>query len=166
MNHLFILYKTLLNRNPRNEEIIKFNKHRNIKFTNNEIIISKEYKNFISLTKKKMLDIILNIFMLDNVELKIHPVLEYKYMELVRTQSYNFNSLKKELTNSFHLYEPKIKSLLNKLYYGIEDNKLDTLIKNSRMILLTNNFNLIDLEFHLVSNPDYLKMVQTKLKNI
>lgn len=53
MNHLFILYKTLLNRNPRNEEIIKFNKHRNIKFTNNEIIISKEYKNFISLTKKK-----------------------------------------------------------------------------------------------------------------
>ena len=43
---------------------------------------------------------------------------------------------------------------------------MNTHIKNSRMILLTNNFNLIDLEFHLGINPDYLKMVQTKLKNI
>ena len=51
MNQLFILYKTLLNRNPSNEEIIKFNKHKNLKFTNNQII-SEEYKNFISITKK------------------------------------------------------------------------------------------------------------------
>ena len=52
MNQLFILYQTLLNRKPNNDEIIKFNKHKNIKFANNQIIISQEYKDFIALTQK------------------------------------------------------------------------------------------------------------------
>ena len=56
--------------------------------------------------------------------------------------------------------------LVNELYYQNDKNKLDIINKNSRMILLTNNFNFIELEFHLVSDPEYLKMVKTKLKNI
>lgn len=166
MNQFFFLYKSLLNRNPNNNEIIKFNKHKNIKFTNNEIIISQEYRNFITLTKRKILETILKIFMLDNVELTIHPILQYKYMELVRKHFYNFKFLENELTKLFHLNEPKIKMLVNKIYYQINENELDALIKNSRMILLTNNFNFIELEFNLVSDPQYLKMVKTKLKNI
>tara|TARA_Y100000389_G_C17234310_1_gene399760 strand:- start:26 stop:526 length:501 start_codon:yes stop_codon:yes gene_type:complete len=166
MNQFFFLYKSLLNRNPNNDEIISFNKHKNIKFTNKEIIISQEYKDFIALTKRKILETILNVFMLENVELTIHPILHYQYMELVRKHFYNFKFLENELTKLFHLNEPKIKMLVNELYYQIDENKLDTLIKNSRMILLTNNFNFIELEFHLVSDPEYLKMVKTKLKNI
>ena len=166
MNQLFILYQTLLNRKPNNDEIIKFNKHKNIKFANNEIIISQEYRDFIALKKRKIIETILNVFMLENVELTIHPILHYQYMELLRKNFYNFKFLEEELTKLFHLNEPKIKMLLNELYYQIDENKLDILIKNSRMILLTNNFNFIELEFYLVSDPEYLKMVKTKLKNI
>ena len=166
MNQLFILYQTLLNRKPNNDEIIKFNKHKNIKFANNQIIISQEYRDFIAVTKKKILETILKVFMLDNVEFTIHPFLYYQYMELLRKKFYNFKFLEKELTKLFHLNEPKIKMLVNELYYQIDGNKLDTLIKNSRVILLTNNFNFIELEFLLVSDPKYIKMVKTKLKNI
>ena len=47
--------------------------------------------------------------MLENVELTIHPILHYQYMELLRKNFYNFKFLEKELTNLFHLNEPKIK---------------------------------------------------------
>ena len=166
MNHLSILYKSLLNRNPNGNEILKFNTHRNLKIVNKEIIVSDEYKSFLNKTKKHILKSIKKVFLLDDVELTIHPILEYKFMEIVRNNNYNHNFLEKELTKLFNYNEPNILKLINKLYFDEKNINLENHIKSSRMILLTNNFNLNELEFHHVSQPNYLKMVKNKLKNI
>ena len=166
MNNLSTIYKSLLNRNPNGNEILKFNTHRNIKIANKEILVSEEYKSFLNETKKNIFNLVNKVFLLGEVNLTIHPVLEYKFIENVRQNNYNYNSLKGELTKLFYQYEPKIKVLINKLYFNKPLIELDTHIQNSWMILLTNNFNLNELEFDLVNNPNYLIMVKNELKNI
>lgn len=166
MNHLSTLYKSLLNRNPNGNEILKFNTHRNIKIANKEILVSDEYKSFLNETKKNIFKSIKKVFLLDNIELTIHPSLEYKFIEIVRNNSYNHKILENELTKLFNENEPNILKLINKLYFDEKNINLENHLKNSRMILLTNNFNFNELEFHLVSQPNYIKMVKNKLKNI
>lgn len=166
INYLSPLYKSLLNRNPNGNEILKFMKHRNIKIVNKEILFSDEYKNFLSQVKKNINELIRKIFFINEVSLTIHPMLEYIFIDNIRKNNYCYNNLEYELTKLFKEYDPKIKVLINKLYFNRQFNKEEPIIENSRIILLTNNFNLNELEFDLVSDPNYLKMVKSKLKNM
>lgn len=167
MYNLSILYKSLLNRNPNGNEILKFNSHRNIKIVNKEILISNEYKNFHNETKKNIYKLIKKVFLkVSDIELTIHHVLEFNLFKYLRENNYNYIFLENELTKLFNENDSKLKYIIKKLYFTENNTCLDMHIQNSWMILLTNNFNFDELEFNLVSEPNYLKMVKNKLKNI
>ena len=146
INHI---YKTLLNRNVKEEEY-RINLNSNFKSINYEIINSEEYKKFLHSLKKAIKQEFSNRFNLDSSKVIINGILEHDILNMYRINQYNsikINSYYNSLVNEGKL---KVKELLDVFLGNNNTNKVIEL--ECYYILLKNNMNYNEMEFTIINS--------------
>jgi hypothetical protein len=146
INHI---YKTLLNRNVKEEEY-RINLNSNFKYINYEIINSEEYKKFLHSLKKAIKQELSNRFNLDSSKVIINGILEHNILNMYRINHYDsikINSYYNSLVNEGKL---KVKELLDVFLGHSNTNKVIEL--ECYYILLKNNMNYNEMEFTIINS--------------
>jgi len=146
INHI---YKTLLNRNVKEEEY-RINLNSNFKSINYEIINSEEYKKFLHSLKKAIKQELSNRFNLDSSKVIINGILEHDILNMYRINQYNsikINSYYYSLVNEVKL---KVKELLDVFLGNNNTNK--EIEEECYYILLKNNMNYNEMEFTIINS--------------
>ena len=149
INHI---YKTLLNRNVREEEY-RNNLNNDFRTINYQIINSDEYKKFLESLKKAIYKEFSNRFDLDNNEIKLNPILEHNVLNYYRMSNYNSYKINLYYNNLIENAEKNVKELIE-VFSG--KNIKDIEITNKcYYLLLSNNFNFNEMEFRII-NSQYI----------
>ena len=146
INHI---YKTLLNRNVKEEEY-RINLNSNFKSINYEIINSEEYKKFLHSLKKAIKQELSIRFNLDSSKVIINGILEHNILNMYRINHYDsikINSYYNSLVNEGKL---KVKELLDVFLGHSNTNKVIEL--ECYYILLKNNMNYNEMEFTIINS--------------
>lgn len=146
INHI---YKTLLNRNVKEEEY-RINLNSNFKSINYEIINSEEYKKFLHSLKKAIKQELSNRFNLDSSKVNINGILEHDILNMYRINHYDsikINSYYYSLVNEGKL---KVKELLDVFLGNNNTNK--EIEEECYYILLKNNMNYNEMEFTIINS--------------
>lgn len=143
------IYKTLLNRNVKEEEY-RDNLNSNFKSINYEIVNSEEYKKFLHSLKKAIKQELSDRFNLDYSKVIINRILEHDILNIYRINQYNsikINSYYNSLVNEGKL---KVKDLLDVFLPNKNTNKEIEI--ECYYILLKNNMNYNEMEFTIINS--------------